>query len=104
MYVARLYDKGATAYRIRYATRAILRDRLSNEGAFKLCFEMEDEDEVIVGILQRGAKNPRLRRALERSHLVNLAMWLFPRPELAELYLRLDQPENQNETGQNMQV
>lgn len=86
MYQAKLYDPAARAYRIRYAIRCILRDRLVNEGAFNVCFEMLDEKEVIRTILARGLKNRRLRTALERSHLVNLNSWLARFPDLAEAY------------------
>jgi hypothetical protein len=37
---------------------------------------MEDGDEVIRAILRRGLRNPKLRAALESSHLVNLTHWL----------------------------
>ena len=87
MYRAKLYDPAAHAYRIRYAIRCILRDRLVNEGAFKVCFEMLDENEVIRAILSRGLKNRRLRTALERSHLINLTSWLIRFPDLAEAYI-----------------
>jgi hypothetical protein len=86
MYRARLYDLDARSYRIRYAIATILRDRIANEGAFKICFEMLDEQEVIRAILSRGLKNPRLRSALERSHLVDLTHWLLRFPDLAEAY------------------
>ena len=86
MYLSRVYDPGAHKYRVRYAIATILRDRVVNEGAFSSCFEMEDQDQVIRAILRRGLKNPRLRLALERSHLVNLVEWLAPRPEFYEAY------------------
>jgi hypothetical protein len=86
MYRARLYDPEAHSYRIRYAIATILRDRIANEGAFKVCFEMLDEEEVIRAILSRGLKNRRLRAALEGSHIINLAQWLSRYPELAEAY------------------
>lgn len=86
MYRAKLYDPAAHAYRIRYAIRCILRDRLVSEGAFKACFEMLDERDVIRAILSRGLKNHRLRAALERSHIVNLTCWLARFPDLAEAY------------------
>lgn len=86
MYRAKLYDPAAHAYRIRYAIACILRDRLANEGAFQVCFEMLDEEEVIRTILSRGLKNRRLRTALERSHLINLTSWLMRFPDLAEAY------------------
>lgn len=72
-----------------FATRSpnILRDRVVNEGAFRVCFEMGDQDQVVTTILRRGLKNPRLRAALERSHLIELNRWLLPRPDLAEAYL-----------------
>ncbi|HTT23156.1 MAG TPA: hypothetical protein VMG82_29785 [Candidatus Sulfotelmatobacter sp.] len=90
MYLPRVYDPEAHAYRVRYAIRAILRDRLANEGAFNTCFEMEDAEQVICSILGRGLKNPKLRAALERSHLVNLAEWLAPRPHFSEAYLEAE--------------
>lgn len=86
MYRPRLYDPEALSYRVRYAIATILRDRPANEGAFKVCFEMLDEQEVIRAILLRGLKNPRLRGALERSHLVDLTHWLLRFPDLAEAY------------------
>ena len=86
MYRTKLYDPAAHAYRIRYAIGCILRDRLVNEGAFNVCFEMLDEAEVIRAILSRGLKNRRLRTALERSHLVSLTCWLRRFPDLAEAY------------------
>jgi len=86
MPLPKVYEAGATAYRVRYAIATILRDRVANEGAFRNCFEMEDAEEVIRTILRRGLKNPRLRSALERSHLVNLTDWLIPRPDLHEAY------------------
>ena len=69
MYLQKVFDPAARAYRVRYAIANILRDRLVNEGAFKNCLEMEDADEVIRAILRRGLKNPKLRAALERSHI-----------------------------------
>jgi hypothetical protein len=86
MYLPKVHDPVARTYRVRYAIANILRDRVTNEGAFNTCFEMEDAEEVIGAILRRGLKNPRLRTALERSHLVNLAQWLAPRPEFSEAY------------------
>jgi hypothetical protein len=86
MYLPRVYDPAAHAYRVRYAIANILRDRLVNEGAFHNCFEMEDGDEVICAILRRGLKNPKLRGALEGSHLVNLVHWLDLHPEFSEAY------------------
>ncbi|MGC9159096.1 MAG: hypothetical protein ACP5FH_08895 [Terracidiphilus sp.] len=84
MYLAKVYDPGARAYRVRYAIANILRDRVVNEGAFRCCFEMGDEDEVIRAILRRGLKNPGLRAALGTSHLVDLTHWLARYPDLAE--------------------
>ncbi len=92
MYLPRVYDPAARAYRVRYAIASILRDEVRNEGAFNTCFEMEDAEEVICTILRRGLKNPRLRRALERSHLVNLAQWLASRPEFSEAYYSAEIP------------
>lgn len=86
MYRAKLYDPKAHSYRIRYAIATIMRDRNANEGAFRVCFEMLDEQEVIRAILFRGLKHPRLRRALERSRLVDLTHWLLRFPDLAEAY------------------
>lgn len=86
MYRAKLFDPEARSYRIRYAIATIMRDRLANEGAFRVCFEMLDEEEVVRAILARGLKNPRLRTALERSHIVNLTHWLLRFPDLAEAY------------------
>ncbi|MCZ2076238.1 MAG: hypothetical protein LC130_14700 [Bryobacterales bacterium] len=86
MRLPKTYERGARAHRIRYAIANILRDRVVNEGAFANCFEMEDADEVIRTILRRGLKNPKLRTALERSHLVNLTGWLLRYPDLHEAY------------------
>ena len=86
MYQARVYDPAAHAYRVRYAIANILRDRLTNEGAFRVCFEMEDETYVIRSILRRGLRNLKLRTALERSHLVDLYRWLQLYPDLAEAW------------------
>ncbi len=99
MYLPKVYDRSASKYRIRYAIVNILRDRVVNEGAFNTCFEMEDGEEVICAILRRGLKNPRLRLALERSHLINLAEWLSPRPEFYEAYHNLQPPEHKAHTG-----
>ena len=86
MYLPRVYDPAAHSYRIRYAIASILRDRVVNEGAFNTCFQMDDAEAVIQAILRRGLKNPNLRTALERSHLINLTQWLAPRPEFWEAY------------------
>lgn len=86
MYLSKIYDPAARAYRIRYAITNILRDRVVNEGAFACCFEMEDEDEVILTILRRGLRNQKLLAALESSHIVNLNHWLTLHPEFAEPY------------------
>jgi hypothetical protein len=88
MYLPKVYDPAAHAYRVRYAIVTILRDHVVNEGAFKNCFEMENGDEVIRAILRRGLKNQTLRAALERSHLVNLTHWLALYPEFSEPYYR----------------
>lgn len=88
MYLPRIYDPSARGYRVRYAIANILRDRVVNEGAFKACFEMDGEDEVIRAILRRGLKNPTLRAALESSRLVNLNQWLILHPEFSEAYRR----------------
>ncbi len=82
----KLYDLAAREHRVRYAIATILRDRLVNEGAFNCCFEMGDENEVRRIILRRGLKNPKLRVALERSHLIDLTHWLLRYPDLAEAY------------------
>jgi hypothetical protein len=92
MYLSRVLDPAASEYRVRYAIANILRDRVANEGAFINCFEMEDGDEVICAILRRGLNNPILRRALERSHIVNLTHWLVLHPEFSEAYHRIEQP------------
>lgn len=88
MYLPRVYEPAAHAYRVRYAIANIVRDRVVNEGAFRNCFEMEDGDQVICAILRRGLKNSKLRAALERSHLVNLTQWLALHPEFSEPYYR----------------
>ena len=86
MYLANVYDTAAREHRVRYAIANILRDRVVNEGAFKVCFEMGDEDAVVRTILRRGLKNAKLRVALERSHLIDLTHWLARFPDLAEAY------------------
>lgn len=90
MYMAKVYDPEARAYRVRYAIVNILRDRVVNEGAFRVCFEMDEEDAVVRAILARALKNAKLRTALERSHLVDLAHWLARHPDLAESYYDID--------------
>lgn len=89
MYLPKIYDPVAHRYRVRYAITSILRDRVANEGAFKICFEMEDGDEVVCAILRRGLKNQKLRAALEGSHVVNLTEWLMFHSEFSEAYHRL---------------
>lgn len=96
MYLSKVYEPGATAHRIRYAIANILRDRVVNEGAFKVCFEMGDEDIVTRAILRRGLRNPRLRVALERSHLIDLTHWLARYPDVAEAYYAIDSVKVQN--------
>jgi hypothetical protein len=86
VYLPKVFDPAARAYRLRYAIANILRDRVVNEGAFRNCFEMGDGDEVIRTILRRGLKNPKLRAALRRSHLINLTDWLILFPEFSEAY------------------
>jgi hypothetical protein len=86
MYLPKIYDPGARAYRVRYAIANILRDRVVNEGAFNTCFEMDGNDEVVCAILRRGLKNPKLRTALEKSNLISLTHWLILHPEFAEAY------------------
>jgi hypothetical protein len=86
MYLPKVYDPDAHAYRVRYAIATILRDRVANEGAFNTCFQMEDADEVIHTILRRGLKNKRLRAALLCSHVINLSPWVAPYPGLFEAY------------------
>ncbi len=86
MYLAKVYEPAARAHRVRYAIANILRDRVVNEGAFRVCFEMGDEGEIIRTILRRGLRNPKLRAALEQSHLINLTLWLSLFPDLAEAY------------------
>lgn len=86
MYLRKVYEPNASVHRIRYAIANILRDRVVNEGAFHVCFEMGDDDEVIRTILRRSLKNAKLRVALEHSHLVDLTHWLSRYPDLAEAY------------------
>ena len=93
IYLSRMYEDGATRHRVRYAICNILRDRVVNEGAFRVCFEMGDQDLVVKAILRRGLNNPRLRAALEGSHLIDLNRWLRPYPDLAEAYLRTAVPD-----------
>jgi len=91
MYFSKVLDPSAHAYRVRYAIANILRDRAPHEGAFTNCFEMEDGEEVILDILRRGLKNPKLRSALQASHLVNLTYWLVRHPEYSEAYYNADE-------------
>jgi len=91
MYFSKVLDPSAHAYRVCYAITNILRDRAPHEGAFTNCFEMEDEEEVIQDILRRGLKNPKLRSALQASHLVNLSDWLVRHPEYSEAYYNADE-------------
>jgi hypothetical protein len=86
MHCQKVYDLAARDYRVRYAITVILRDRVTNEGAFNCCFEMGDEDEVRRIILRRGLKNKKIRNALERSHLIDISHWLARYPDLAEAY------------------
>jgi hypothetical protein len=88
MYLAKVYDPDARAYRVRYAIANILRDRVTNEGAFKVCFEMDEGDGVERAILARALKDAKLRTALERSHLIDLRSWLTRYPDLAEAYAK----------------
>lgn len=99
IYLSRVYEDGANRHRIRYAISNILRDRVVNEGAFRVCFEMGDQDLVVKTILRRGLKNPRLRAALQRSHLIDLTRWLRPYPDLAEAYLATAAPDIQRPAG-----
>lgn len=86
MRLSRIYGQGEFQYRLRYALRTILRDRIVNEGAFNTCFEMEDGEQIVRAILLRGLKRPTLRAALDRSHLINLQEWLARHPDLASSY------------------
>jgi hypothetical protein len=86
MYLPRIYALEEFDYRLRYAIRAILRDSIADEALFNNCFEMGDGERIIVAILRRGLKNPKLRIALERSHLINLNLWLARYPEVAMKY------------------
>lgn len=95
---SKLYEQGATKHRFRYAIQTLLRDRLCGEGAFNVCFEMQDADTVSAQLFERGERDRRLRVALEKSPLVNPAVWLFPRPAIAEVYCRLWASENQTES------
>jgi hypothetical protein len=63
-----------------------MRDRIVNEGAFNNCFEMGDGDRIILAILKRGLKNPKLRAALEGSHVIDLNSWLIRYPEFVMRY------------------
>lgn len=90
MYLPKVYNPEARAYRIRYAIANILRDRVANEGAFNVCFEMDGEDEVVLEILRRGLRSVKLRTALRRSHLINLNQWLRLHPDLSEAYCKFD--------------
>ncbi len=91
MYLQKIFDPAAHAYRVRYAIANILRDRVAHEGAFTNCLELEDADEVICAILRRGLKNQKLRAALRKSHLINLNDWLVLHPEFSEAYYAPEQ-------------
>lgn len=82
----KIYQLDAYEYRLRYIIANILRDRIVNEGAFNTCFEMGDGDRIVLTLLRRGLKNPRLRSALEGSHLVDLNAWLLRYPEFIVRY------------------
>lgn len=82
----KILDPGVREHRARYAIATILRDRIVNEGAFKNCLEIEDGNAVLHIVLRRGLKNPRLRAALQGSHLINLNQWLVIHPGFAEAY------------------
>lgn len=90
MYLAKVYDPDAYLHRVRYAIANIMRDRVVNEGAFKVCFEMDGGDAVVRAILSRALKSAKLRTALERSHLIDLTHWLARHPDLAEPYYGID--------------
>jgi len=62
------------------------RERVGHQG----CFEILDEKEVVHAILSRGLKHPRLRTALERSHLIDPTHRLLRLPDFAEAYCRSD--------------
>lgn len=94
MRLSRIYGQGEFQYRLRYAVRTIRRDRIANGGAFSACFEMEDSDQIILAILRRGLKTPTFRKALERSHLVNIHEWLTNHPDLASRYYDSDDTES----------
>lgn len=98
MYLRSLYEPGATAHRVRYALTTICRDRTVNEGAFNLCFQMEDRDTVIRTILLRGLRSRNIRTALERSHLIDINSWLMQFPDLLEAYWEVDpgEPSSRN--------
>ena len=83
----RVYDPAAHEYRVRYAISTILRGRIVNGSTFTNCFEMGDGDRVVLTILRRGLKNPKLRAALLRSHIINLNNWLVLHPGFSERYL-----------------
>lgn len=97
MYLRKIYEPAASAHRIRYAIANIVRNRVVNEGAFRVCFEMEDEDAVIRAILRRGLKNPKLRVALEHSQLIDLTRWLTRYADFAEAYIATETASEQAE-------
>lgn len=86
MYLPGLYEPGATAHRVRYALATLLRDRIVNEGAFNVCFQMEDRETVIRTILLRGLRSRKTRKALEGSHLIDINAWLMQHPDLLTAY------------------
>jgi transcription initiation factor IIE alpha subunit len=75
---------------VRYAIANILRDRVMNEGAFAVYFEIDDQVEVVRAILRRALEDATLRSALERAHLVDLNQWLTQHTDLAEAYYSIN--------------
>ncbi len=59
-----VYDSDNFAGRVNYAVTGTLRGTDSRH--FDTCFEMFDGDAVMLGVLRRAAKNPRLAAALPR--------------------------------------
>lgn len=59
-----VYDPENFAGRVDYAATGTLRGTDSRQ--FDTCFEMNDGDAVMLGLLRRAAKNPRLAAALPR--------------------------------------
>lgn len=89
----KLYDLRTRAGRVAYASECIASDMQSSTREYDSCFESGDGWEVVQGILSRGLNDPRLRRGLYDSPLVNLAQWLRSFPFFEPLYADLQKKD-----------